>query len=120
MNKNVIISFLFIFALVFGLLFVAQWITSATGYSIFEGKGTRIASCLTQADSTLYLKDDCSECDKQLGLFDRDLELLTIVNCDDNPESCENLPEPYPVWKIKENIFNGVKDLEDLDYLAQC
>ena len=120
MNKNVVISFIFIFGLVFGLSFVAQWITNATGYSIFEGKDTRIASCLTESGSELYILNDCAECDKQLGIFKRDVELLTIINCDDAPESCADLPDSYPAWKIHDNLFHGVKDLEDLDYLAQC
>ena len=120
MNKGVVMSFIFIFALVFGLLFVAQWITNTTGYFIFEGKGTRVASCLTQENSTLYIINDCTECDKQISLFKNDAQLLTIINCDDSPENCKDLPDFYPAWKIQGNLFHGVKDLEDLDYLAQC
>ena len=116
---KVVVSIVIVLVLVFGLLVLSKWVTTSTGYTIWEGKKTRIANCLADK-ATLFTSNNCPNCEEQLSLFKTDARFLNTINCDQTPNSCKGVPNEFPVWKIEGNFIQGLKNLEDLDYLALC
>jgi len=116
---KVVVSIVIVLILIFGLLVLSKWVTTSTGYTIWEGKETRIVSCLSNK-AILYVSNTCQTCQEQLEIFKTDIRFLRIVNCDILPDRCTGVPNEFPVWEIEGNYLPGLKTLEDLDYLALC
>lgn len=116
---RIAISLLVIFILTLTFLVLANWITSTTGYTIWDGKKARVAQCLSLKGVVLYVSDNCPECEEQKNMFGYDISLLNIVNCDKTPEDCYDT-ENLPLWGVNNEVFSPVSSLNDFEKLFGC
>lgn len=72
-------------------------------------------------NSVLYLQTGCPYCQVQKDLFEDKVELLTIVNCADNPLICqENNIVSIPTWEFGEINLVGIQSISLLENLTGC
>ena len=84
-------------------------------------KEEKLAKCLAEKESVLYVKIGCPICKSQQEFFGNALEFLNIVDCSIQTEICkEKQIIRVPAWEINGEIYYGKKSLEQLAELSGC
>jgi len=118
-RTNVIISFFVLVILITGIYFFTDWFSKTTGYVLGEDEKVKLAQCLSGKNSILYVSEECFSCDKQLEKFDNTaVGFLRIVTCK-SAETCA-AEGGVPAWKINEQFYYGVQELNDLLEISGC
>ena len=118
-RTNVIISFFVLVILITGIYFFTDWFSKTTGYVLGEDEKVKLAQCLSGEGSVLYVSETCFSCDRQLKKFGNTATaLLRIVTCQ-SAETCA-AEGGVPAWKINEQFYYGVQDLNDLIEISKC
>src|SRR3989344_1583210 len=118
-RRRVFISILALFALIAGLYFFTDWFSKATGYVLGEDQKIAFANCLKDKKTTLYLSDDCLDCERQREeLGEQAYAVIDKVICD-KKRLCGGLKE-VPAWNIDGKFYYGIKDYDDIDELSSC
>jgi len=107
--------------LVLVFYFIANTITKFTGYVVAEPLDNEFAACLEEKDVTLYINtEDPEEILKNSKVIEY-LKNIKIMNCQRNPESCEELGIiTFPTWLVNNQIIAGELSLEDLSKYSAC
>lgn len=119
-NTRVIFTFFILIVIVTGLYFFTDWFSKTTGYVFGEDEKIKLAQCLSGKNAVLYLKNDCSDCYDQIGLFgDNAQKFLLKFDCSEDVILCSNLRK-FPAWEIENKIYYGVKSLKELQDISSC
>ncbi len=116
-NKAIILIGIGIFVLI-GFLFFNKFVGNIIKEdSLYDN----FAQCLTDKGIKVYGTDWCSYCKKQKGLFGDSFKFVNYVDCDYNKDKC-NLEgiQGYPTWKINDESYPGVQQLERLSQISGC
>ena len=71
--------------------------------------------------SELYVLKTCSHCAEQKQLLGDYLSYFTIIDCSENTQKCTDLGiTRVPTWIINNQIYTGLKTLNELKNLAGC
>jgi len=76
------------------------------------------AKCIGEK-ATLYVSTTCPHCASQKDMFGENLKYITLVNCNINPEKCQDIMY-VPSWEINGKITTGVKSIEKLKEEIGC
>ena len=79
------------------------------------------AKCLTEKEMKMYGTEWCSHCQNQKALFGSSFEFITYIDCDIEEETCfiEGI-KGYPTWKINNESYVGVQQIDKLKELTGC
>ncbi len=79
-----------------------------------------IVKCIG-SNSTLYVQEGCSHCQRQKDKFGDKLELLEIVDCTKTQEKCvEAEIMSVPTWICNDTHMKGVYEIEELKEIMEC
>jgi hypothetical protein len=95
-----------------------NWFSKATGYVLGEDEKVKLAQCLTEKKSVLYISATCPNCNKQIKDFSEASKFLTIKQCT-SIEECPNI-DGFPAWKINNKLHYNIKDLSELIDISKC
>lgn len=119
-RKKALLTLGAVVVLIIVLYFVANAITTYTGYSIKENVD-EFAKCLSEKGAVMYGTDSCHFCQEQKKLFGDSFEYINYVNCDSNGEECISKGiAGYPTWIIDEEAHEGVQDFDMLAEYTGC
>ncbi|MDP3966589.1 MAG: hypothetical protein Q8Q04_03595 [archaeon] len=102
-------------AIIFLFLFV---LVSSLWPKFFPSDEEKVIKCIGE-NSVLYVQFGSSYSKTQEDLFKGNLELLNIADCFYEPEKCVGV-SGTPTWRIKGNLFTGIKSIEELKNLTGC
>ena len=115
MKKSILIIILIVMALLI-VFIIYETIKPETGT-----KEEKLAKCLTEKGSVLYINPGCPICKSQQELFGNAVEFLNIVDCIEDAEICyEKQITGVPRWWINNQIYRGKRSLEQLAELSGC
>ncbi|MEK6928347.1 MAG: hypothetical protein AABW65_00110 [Nanoarchaeota archaeon] len=117
MKYKVAVTFCFAVILIISLYLGSQWISKTTGYTIGEDNKVKLASCLKEKKSILYVSNSCLECEEQEKILGMGAEIIEKIMCEEF--ECEDIKET-PAWKINGKIIYGVKSIKELSLLSGC
>jgi ribosomal protein S27E len=116
-KTSVIISFIILVVLIFGLYLFSDWFSKVTGYSIGESEQESLARCLAEKGAQYYYSDNCADCAKQQEVFGSAFKFLTAVNC--SSLDCKNIKQ-LPAWYVNGSVKYGFLELSELKNLSGC
>lgn len=80
-----------------------------------------LAQCLRDSGATLYGTSWCGYCTKQKEDFGDSVDLIPYVDCELQPEKCDDRIKSYPTWILGDGkVLRGRYDLDDLAREAGC
>ena len=102
-------------------IFNDTWIIG--NYSIYHGKekvSKSLALCIGEK-SKLYTQLGCHACINQEKLFGNNYKYLNVTDCFYKKEECINKNiTATPSWIINGEMYNGIKQIEELKELTGC
>lgn len=119
---QVLLTAIFLIALIAGLYVFTNWFSIITGYFIGESEQEKLAHCLNEQDAEFYYSTYCADCEKQSKELGRAFESISKVDCGEDMQNCPNIRE-IPAWYIpnsEEKIHYGLKTLNEILELAGC
>lgn len=117
---KVILSFVVLVVLIFGLYFFTDWFSKTTGYLIEdEEEETTLAKCLAEKNVKLYGSKKCPDCKKQRDFFGNGFKFVNYVECNGLGENCQEL-RLVPAWEINGEFYYGLKSLNELKIISGC
>ena len=79
------------------------------------------AQCLTEQGIVFYGAYWCPHCKTQKELFGDDIKFINYFECEDDKQTCiDEGVKAYPTWKIKGELYEGVRSLKELSELSSC
>ncbi len=79
-----------------------------------------VVECIGEK-SILYVQLGCSHCEEQEELFGDNLQYLNIIDCFYEYDLCQKAGVAgTPTWKIKGELYSGVKTVDELRELTGC
>lgn len=118
-ETKVLLTLLFLIALVTALYIFTDWFSKVTGYFTGEDKTEKLAKCLTEKGVEFYSSAACADCAEQEKILGKGLKKVQKIECGTDMENCPYLTK-LPAWYIKGEIYYGVKDLSELAKLSGC
>ena len=110
--KRKVFITIFLLILVIGFFyFFTDWFSKTTGYSINEDEVDKLVGCLTMKNVSLYGFKDCKSCEKQKEFFGKSIKSIGYIECPDS--RCQGIVS-FPVWKINNVFYYGIKDFDEL------
>lgn len=86
-----------------------------------EGAFDQFAQCLTDKGVKMYGSNTCPHCNEQKKSFKGSFDLITYVECNQNPTACQEAAiDAYPTWEIDGKRTEGRKSLSELSELTGC
>jgi len=120
-RNRVLVTLLVGGLLISGLWFFAKAITSLTGYTIGSARFDTFAKCLTEKGAVLYTSKACESCNQQKAIFKDSYQYLTVINCDEDPSTCDAQEIKYgPVWIINKQKYFGLHGVPRLAEITGC
>lgn len=116
-KKKVLINLLILAILIFGFYLSTKWISKTTGMVVFGSDGDTI-KCIA-GKTILYGIEGCSYCQIQKKEFGSEFSQVNYIDCEKNIELCKGLKE-IPAWKIDDEVYYGMKSIEELKVLTKC
>ena len=82
------------------------------------GSDSDTITCIGEK-ATLYGIEGCSYCQIQKKEFGSSLKDIKYVDCEKEIELCKGLKE-IPAWRIGDEVYYGMKSIEELRVLTEC
>lgn len=115
-RTRVFLTLFIVLALIAGLYIFTDWFSKATGYVLGEDQKIKFITCLNDNHSTLYLTENCADCEKQVTkLGETPYNLINKITCD--VDLCNGL-QSVPAWEIEGKFYYGVKEFKELDDIS--
>jgi len=112
MKKNNLINILIVLAVLILALIILLYPKSE------PNTDEQTAKCIGE-NSILYVQVGCPHCRTQEEMFGENLEHITIVDCWEQKELCTDIIGT-PSWKISNEIYRGVREINELKNLTGC
>ncbi|HZX45076.1 MAG TPA: hypothetical protein VFF28_05330 [Candidatus Nanoarchaeia archaeon] len=110
--------------IIYGVIIIAILAASIYGFSYYRnmpGKFNDFAKCLTANNATMYGTEWCKFCKAQKQMFGKSFEYIDFVDCDRYRQECLSAgANAYPAWKINDEPYSGLQQLERLSALTGC
>lgn len=74
--------------------------------------------CLT-GKVALYVQSGCPACEKQKSTLGDDYNKLNSIDCYFEREKCSGI-QYIPTWKINDQLYVGIKTIEEVNEIAGC
>ncbi len=110
MKKSNLTTILIIILILVFVLIVKLWPSSQTS--------EEIAKCIGK-NSIFYVQLGCHACETQEEMFGDNVNYLTKIDCTFEYGKCGGI-EATPTWKIKDELYRGVKSIKELQELTGC
>lgn len=118
-QRRVVISVFVLILLIVGLYYFTDWFSKVTGYFTGEDERVKLADCLVNENSALFVTQNCLDCEKQLDIFGSEgTKHLPIIEC----SSLDDCPSAsgFPSWIIGGKKLAGVHDVDSLKEFSGC
>ncbi len=117
-STQVLLTISVLIGLVMGLYVFSDWFSKTTGYTLGEDQKIHFAECLKEQGTTLYITQDCWDCEQQQDLLGATVFVyVPIITCGE--DLCQGL-EKVPAWGINGTFYYGKKTFQELDQLSSC
>lgn len=79
------------------------------------------AKCLSEKDTVMYGRDDCTYCQTQKKMFGSSFSEINYINCEFDKAECEKeAVNHYPVWSSQGEKFLGILTFDQLSDISKC
>jgi len=103
----------------FALFFIGALLVSGCQRSI--GEFDHLAQCLTDKGMVMYGNDSCSHCIEQKKDFKGSFDLITYIQCNQEPGKCQDQSiQGTPTWIMDGKKYEGRQSLSHLAEIAGC
>ena len=116
-KRKVLINLLILAILIFSFYIATKFISKTTGMVVF-GEDSDTIRCIGE-NAVLYGIEGCSYCQIQKKEFGSSFEDINYLDCEKDIELCKGLKE-IPAWKIGDEVYYGMKSIEELRILTKC
>ena len=122
MDKQNIISIIFIAAVIFLVIFFgAKHNAESTNPNLYDD----FAKCLTEKGAVMYGLYYCSHCQEQKATLGDSFKFIKYVECTENNQSClDKGADAYPTWLIGTSTkivgFEKDKTMKELSDATSC
>jgi len=109
-----------ILTVVGALLVILGLIIMDTGQGTDDIIDRATTLCIAES-ATLYATESCGYCRMQKDMFGTNAELLNIIDCDKDRDSCiEAGIRAFPTWIVDGEKYVGVKTEDQLKEFTKC
>ena len=120
-KTKVIISFIILIVLIFGLYSFTNWFSKVTGYVLGEDEKIKLAQCLNSKGVILYTSATCPSCEWQLDLLGETAsQFINIFECNNVEQGACSELKGVPAWKINGEFYYGKKNFKELIEISGC
>lgn len=110
MKKNNLITI----AVIIGVIIIAFLILNKNPPETPE----EIIKCIGE-NSVLYIQFGCHACEIQEDMFGENYKYLTTIDCFVERDKCPGITKT-PTWAINNQLYTGVRSIEELKELTGC